>query len=766
MTSAVAAVQAQAAAAAAAAAAVATVAAQEPVAMTTTPAISVSPPTTAAVVVNADGLPLNVSNSTPPPLVSVAMVQPPTSLLPPPHTGSAIPMLQTLAQQQQQLLQQQQQQQQQPNSLLTLTPNASLGLMPPQQPFTTYPPQPPPTTNYWLGSAPQTPNSIAGTMTNLTTGVTGMLNSPDIPGPFNPVVPSTLSVPTPPRTATYDPSGMYSTFTNDRPMTPLGGEHIDWQSEAHQRQQQQHQNAFASSFLRGVDTASSAASVAGGVNINRSSHSIVEDWTGSNGLNHTNSSNSSASRSRSSHRSRLADTNDLGRAIIEKHSELNSVSTFRRQLDRREVGARRLKYYFSTLSELLTAEQFTQFTSELHVQIPLSCRSPYSLVEAAAALAAQQKKKEAEEEMLKRNGAQPHMPILLNENGNGNNSAAPVSPNNPTNLSVCPSLQIFYIDYSWRSSPTTCLSDTESTGLAGPIAVMRLERLSPFLEDPHVFYQRKLAARKSGPPTHTLSPQSTSTSILDSKRRSRRDRKRHRRRRVGKSDTISVQSSLSPSTGPSNVTSPNLASLTGTATNLDARASTHRRSSSKCSHRRQRRKKLHNDGSGLTIAPDSTSNTENSNTPNNASVNDDTLTAADKTEPDIDSDQSIAESVSDYSSDYASSDPGEVDTSTIETHVEGCSGPLSFPPLSKYHVPSCVHFDHLLVSQEAVANGNLDLPAPGMPIPAAATPCSCPPLQQVSMCLQVNAEWERLFGVTQSELRVFAMKEGHKALNK
>lgn len=487
-------------------------------------------------------------------------------------------------------------------------------------------------------------------------------------------------------------------------MTPL--------SEQMDPQQQQ---AFTANFLRGpgefVDDWA-----AGGVSASRPASVIAS-------RSQAGASLPPPSSTKSSRRIRGADIAELGNSIVQNHAELNSLRTFRRQLDRREVGARRLKYYFSTLSELLTAEQFTHFTSELQVQIPLSCRSPYSLLEAAAAASAHRKKKEllsaCEDDSAKKEASPEALSVT--------------TPNSPT----LPPLSFFYVDFTWRWSPTVCLSDTESAGLASPIALMRLERLSPFLEEAHVFKARKQASAKQ----FGLASKQPASSSRRKRSRSRTRRKAHRL------DAASqlVQQNLSPSnttaSAPSN-DSPAIESRDlhdSISRRLDRRSS---RSARHHRHHHRRRRK-----------PNPADSHTNSN---NTDVEIEQKKDAISEHSSFESDDSIV--TSDFS---CGSEEDEQDTN--DHIVEGSSGPLSYPPLSKYHEPSCVYFDPLFVSAESSGR---DLPAPGGAVPASATPCACPPMQPIAMCLHVNAEWERLFGVTQSELRTLAMREGHRAMNK
>ena len=267
----------------------------------------------------------------------------------------------------------------------------------------------------------------------------------------------------------------------------------------------------------------------------------------------------------------------LGAAVAAAHSHMGSVRLFRRQLERREVEARKLKYYFSIMSEVLSAEDFQHFTRELQISIPLSCRAPYSLLESSVGLT---------------------------------------------------SRDLLFVDYTWAHAPTAAMSDEFSTHLASPLALLRLERLSPFLEEPSQFVARKrraAEARRGAGATLLAAPEAAAE----------QPRKRKKRSQSGR---------VAPTVGGQRTESGDAPAL---ATTISPAA-----------------------GAGATVSPGAfapsagSDSLSPSSTPAGAAAG----AAASGATSDSDTD--------------APDEEGAV-------HVPGCSGPLTFPKPSKYHRADC-----------------------------------------------------------------------------
>jgi hypothetical protein len=492
---------------------------------------------------------------------------------------------------------------------------------------------------------------------------------------------------------------------------------------------------------------------------------------------------------------------DLGSVVAAKHASLDSIRTFRRQLERREVGARRLKYYFSQMSEVLSAEDFQRFTSELRIQIPLSCRAPYSLlqqlkpVEADGTVAVATPAAAA--------GAAAPSSSSASAAGAGAGGAGS-SPTSASGGSAPPGTPVaseqLVVDFCWLSTPTVCMTDEASTHLAAPLALLRLERLSPFLEEPQLFLQRKQRAAEERKVT-ALALEAHARRASNNAggggggsgggaggagEQAAASRKRKRHHQNGHAQPTSG-ATLAPS--QTQTTAPVASSASVAMSDRDA-------------------------------SPSATSTVEGAGHASASSA----VPSTSPPYPRVSAATATETSHSDSEESDASSDTDDSSSQLLgrTALVPGCTAPLTFPRPTKFHLASCEHrqrVGHHFYDDEGLAVQQRRAPteerptggqgggAAGGSTGGAATPgvsagngnkgvsttprlgkqrsvdggshhmqvdsgsrdepeCGCPPMQQVSMAIHINAEMERLIGLTQAELRALAVKEGAKAMDK
>jgi hypothetical protein len=462
--------------------------------------------------------------------------------------------------------------------------------------------------------------------------------------------------------------------------------------------------------------------------------------------------------------------------MMRNHALLQTLPQMRRQLERREVGARRMQFYFAQLSEAVTAEDFARVLEALPVVIPLSTKAQYSLEEAAAARISVGAKKAA-----------AAAAAAANNVVNANDAMAAPSTSGATALSPSTPVAFSYVDFTYRASPLRCMSDEVSVGMAGPVAVLRMERLSPFLEEAALFVQRK---RDVAMPAF--------------KRRKEDKRRKH---------AIAAASAAALAQAGISAAATHMASSAGATAAANAHAvaaaaalgSGHRRHKRKRSHHRKhqlhaaaavaqgeqgghhhrphrhvRLKSEHPAPAAAAAASPSAHSDHTSRTGSDRSGS-------------IDGGHS-----SDSGSSSSSSSEDDESDAEDDPLLSCTSGPLSFPPPSQYHLASCAAYEldgdapqplqQAAAAAAAAGGGLLAAISPGgIGVPssgASATSssisaamaggngggsggcCSCPPMQAVSLSVQVNAEFERLFGCTQADIRSLFMKEGTRALQR
>jgi uncharacterized membrane protein YgcG len=358
------------------------------------------------------------------------------------------------------------------------------------------------------------------------------------------------------------------------------------------------------------------------------------------------------------------------------------------------------------------------------------------------------------------------------------------------------------VDFCWLSTPTVCMTDEASTHLAAPLALLRLERLSPFLEEPQLFLQRKQRAAEERKVTAlALEAHARRTSNnaggggggsggsgggAGDQTAASRKRKRHHQNGHAQPTTGAT---LAPS--QTQTTAPAASSASVAMSDRDA-------------------------------SPSATSTVEGAGHASASSA----VPSTSPPYPRVSAATATETSHSDSEESDASSDTDGSSSQLLgrTALVPGCTAPLTFPRPTKFHLASCEHrqrvghhfYDDegLAVQQrrappteERLAGGQGGGGAGGGSTGGAATPgvstgngnkggsatprlgkqrsvdggshhmqvdsgardepeCGCPPMQQVSMAIHINAEMERLIGLTQAELRALAVKEGAKAMDK
>jgi hypothetical protein len=473
--------------------------------------------------------------------------------------------------------------------------------------------------------------------------------------------------------------------------------------------------------------------------------------------------------------------------MMRNHALLQTLPQMRRQLERREVGARRMQFYFAQLSEAVTAEDFARVLEALPVVIPLSTKAQYSLEEAAAARISVGAKKAAAAAAATNNVA------------NANDAVAAPSTSGATALSSSAPVAFSYVDFTYRASPLRCMSDEVSVGLAGPVAVLRMERLSPFLEEAALFVQRKRDA------------------AMPAFKRRKEDRR--------KKQAIAAASAAALAQAGIGAAATHMASSAGATAAANAHAvaaaaamgSVHRRHKRKRSHHRKHQLHTRASESSLVAAAAAAAaqgeqgghHQRSHRHVRPKSEHPPPATAAAAASPSAHSDHT-SKTGSDRSGSIDGSNSGDSDSSSSsssdddESDAEDdpllsfTSGPLSFPPPSQYHLASCAAYEldgdapqplqqAAAAAAAAAGGGLLAASSPGgIGVPssgASATSssisaamvggngagsgcCACPPMQAVSLSVQVNAEFERLFGFPQADVRALFMKEGTRALQR
>lgn len=370
----------------------------------------------------------------------------------------------------------------------------------------------------------------------------------------------------------------------------------------------------------------------------------------------------------------------MGDLMYQNHVHLGSFELFQKQLERHESEPRRVQFYFSQLSEILSPPLWSKVVNALRIPVPLSMRAPFS-----------------KEDVDTINGT------------NEANSSVPMRP----------ALPFQYVDYFWTPCPILPLSNSITSGIGGPIAIMRMQRLGPFLERDDVFIKRRQLCDK----------QSIFSQLKRELRRSSsraRRRRRHRKRarspthhaddasKHHKSDhgdfTRSAHTTPSES---SSLASPNLiatSSASGSVPSPNGNGETGE-------ERESRRRRHHSGSEGESDSDDS----------------------------DAESEERARQYIRGLTIKHKGSCPYFASPDTGSSGVPGTTGG-----------PAGSGSSGSAPSDGSSSSSPLSQP-PG---------CSCPIVQPVAMSVQVNAEWERLFGVTQSELRDIIIKEGARALQR
>jgi len=480
-----------------------------------------------------------------------------------------------------------------------------------------------------------------------------------------------------------------------------------------------------------------------------------------------------------------ADLPLLGRVMMRNHALLQSLPQMRRQLERRDVGARRIQFYFAQLSEAVTAEDFAEVLDILPVGIPLSTKAQYTLEEATKARHTVEERKAAKAAAA--NTA---------SDSSGGRTGSFLGPSSAA-------IPFSYVHFAYVSSPSRCMSDEQAAGLSGPMAVLRLERLSPFLEEPALFVQRKRGVsvqalkrrREEARRRATVAAASVQalaqagisiahTHVPSSASSSKRKRKRSTRRGSAHGHSSTNIHALGGgggggggggaggSGGTGNGAGGAGAGGAGGTGEPQSRSSGERRGSKRKRRVRQRKAEQ-----------------PQQQQPSSGGVNAGGGGGG-SADSGFASDSGGSDSGSSASSEYGSSAEESSSSSGDEsdTMLHLTSGPLSFPGPAQFHLASCASYE---LDGDAPAYSHGAVPpssASSVSTPggvgsgepqganhagssngsggALVPSCSCPPMQAVSMGVHVNAEFERLFGYTQVDVRRLFVREGTRALHK